>query len=150
MKTKLAIVFAAVLGLCGCSMTPQQGIALAGAESGNAYATYVLQKGGPSAVKALTDLVTELPQIPLGKVSAFNLGALQAELAQAKADLVTNPQASSQINSLISLVANNQGTLNGGIVTADQALVFAAFQNVANGIANAVQFYNGQHSVASP
>lgn len=140
--------------LTGCSgMSQQQQIALAGAGSGNVYATYVLTQATTpatkaAAIKALTDLAAELPQIPLGKVSTFQLGALQAELQQAKANLITNPQAENQIGSFIALVANNQGTLTGGIVTADQALVFGAFQNVATGIGNAVEFALGQASVA--
>lgn len=148
------LAISCLLAGAGCAgMSKEQEIALAGAASGNAYATYVLTKAATAdqktaAVKALTDLAAELPNIPLGKVSAFQLGALQAELKQASADLISNPQAENQIGSLISLVANNQGTLSGGIVTADQSLVFGAFQNVATGIGNAVQFALGQASVA--
>ena len=144
------VALAAGFILCGCNMTPQQAQALAGAEAGNIYATWALNKSGASALKALTDLQSELPNIPLGKVSSFNIGALQAELKQAKIDLESNPQAQSQITSLIALVANNQGTLSGGIVTADQALVYAAFQNVATGIANAEQVWQGGQSVTNP
>lgn len=141
------------LGAGGCANTPQENIALAGAASGNAYATYELGKATTPAataatVKALTDLAAELPNIPLGKVSTFNLGALQAELKVAKANLITNVAAENQIVSLIALVANNQGTLTSGIVTADQALVYGAFANVASGITNALQFAAGQASVA--
>lgn len=151
MKTKLILAFSAILALTGCaSLSPQQQIALAGAESGNVYATWALGKSGQAAVKALTDLQAELPQIPLGKVTAFNIGALQAELSQAKIDLQSNPQAESQITSFISLVANNQGTLSSGIVTADQAMVYGAFTNVASGINNAIQIWQGQQSVTNP
>ena len=157
MKTYLTILglsLAALLSGCA-SLTPQQKIALAGAESGNVYATYELGKATTPAaqvttVKALTDLATELPNIPLGKVSAFQIGALQAELDQAKVNLITDPAKENQIVSLISLVANNQGTLTNGVMTADQALVFGAFQNVATGITNGVQVFLGQQSVLHP
>ena len=149
---KNALITVVFFLLTGCAITPQQGAALASAESGNVYATWALGKSGQSAIKALTDLQNELPQIPLGKVTAFNIGSLQAELQQAKIDFskAGNNQAVSQITSFISLVADNQGTLSGGIVTADQALVFAAFQNVANGIGNGVQTWQGQQSVLNP
>lgn len=158
--TLLALSLAAVgFALCagtGCaSMTTDQKIALAGAESGNIYATAELTKAATPAakqatIKALTDLATELPLIPLGKVSTFNIGALQAELANVHATLISNPAAANQIDSFIALVANNQGTLTSGIVTTEQALVFGAFQNVATGITNAIQFAAGQASVAAP
>lgn len=143
---------AVILSACN-SMSLQEKAALAGATAGNVYATYELGKAATPAAKtaaisALTDLAAELPNIPLGKVSTFKLGALQAELAAAKADLVTNPAAQNQIGSLIALISNNQGTVSSGIVTADQTLVFGAFQNVATGITNAVQFAQGQASVA--
>lgn len=153
MKSKSLLISAfaiATLFSTGCVLTPSQKIALAGAESGNAYATFELTKTNAATqaatVKALTDLATKLPQIPLGKVSAFDLGALQGELQVAKANLITDPKAENQIISLISLVSNNQGTLSGGVVTADQALVFGAFQNVATGITNAVQVFLGRQS----
>lgn len=151
-----ALALLACALFAGCAgMSKEQQLALAGAESGNAYATYVLTKAPDPAskalaVKALTDLAVELPNIPLGKVTAFQLGQLNGELQAAKANLISNPQAENQIVSFISLVANNQGTLTGGIVTADQALVFGAFQNVATGIGNAVQFALGQASVTAP
>lgn len=154
MKTKMFLSLAVTAAVCflqGCAtMSNSQKVALAGAEAGNAYATFELQKSGAAAVKALTDLAVELPNIPLGKVSAFQIGALQAELQVAKANLATNPTAENQIISLASLVANNQGTLTSGIVTGEQALVFGAFQNVATGIANAVQVYLGQQSILHP
>jgi hypothetical protein len=151
MKIMKTLVVLGALPLVGCVFTPSQKIALAGAEAGNVYATYelsqaVLPATQAATVKALTDLATALPNIPLGKVSAFQLGALQGELQVAKANLITNPQAEDQIISLISLIANNQGSLSGGVVTAEQAEVFGAFQNVATGITNAVQVFLGRQS----
>jgi hypothetical protein len=151
MKFLLAIL--SILAFSACTITPQQATALAGAAAGNVYATAKLNGATPATqaatIKALTDLETELPQIPLGKVSTYNLGALQAELVAVKATLITDQSKASQIDSFIALVANNQGSLSGGIVTADQALVFGAFQNVATGIANAIQFYDGQHGLSA-
>lgn len=160
MKIKLLtalpfILAAAGFALCagsGCnSMTTDQKIALAGAESGNIYATAELTQAATPAAKAatiqaLTDLAAKLPLIPLGKVSTFDIGALQQELKNVHATLITDPKAANQIDSFIALVANNQGTLTSGIVTGEQALIFGAFQNVATGITNAVQFAAGQAS----
>lgn len=147
--TVIAAIFS-LSSLSGCAMTPLQAQALAGAASGNAYATFELSKTTPATkdatVKALTDLATKLPLIPLGKVSAFDIGALQGELQVAKANLIKDSLAENQIDSLIALVANNQGSMSGGIVSADQALVFGAFQNVATGINNAVQVFLGRQS----
>lgn len=146
----------AVVGIAGCaSLSNDQKIALAGAEAGNIYATAELTKAVTPAqkaatIQALTDLATELPQIPLGKVSTFQIGALQQELRNVKGTLLTNSESANQIDSFIALVANNQGTLTSGIVTTEQALVFGAFQNVATGITNAIQFAAGQASVPAP
>lgn len=153
--SSIAAAVFAIAFFSGCVATPQQQIALAGAASGNAYATFELQKATTPAeagatVKALTDLAAEMPGIPLGKVSTKQLGALNAELQLAKISLIQNSKSSSQIDSLIALVSNNQGTLSGGIVTAQQAIVFGAFQNVASGITNALDFYSGQQSVLHP
>jgi hypothetical protein len=153
MNKSLLLTALLALAFVGCQLTPQQAIGLAGAESGNVYATAALNKAATPAdqaavVKAMTDLEAELPQIPLGKVSTYNIGALQAELAAVKATLISDQAKASQIDSFIALVANNQGSLSGGIVTAQQAQVFAAFANVATGIGNAVQFYKGQHALA--
>lgn len=149
----LAIALCALAFWSGCAFTPGQTSALAGATAGNVYATNVLKNAvtpaqQAAAVKALTDLQNELPNIPLGKVSTFDLGALEAELQQAKANLISDEGSENQIDSFIALVANNQGKLSGGVVTPEQAQIFAAFENVATGIGNAVQFWQGHNSVS--
>jgi hypothetical protein len=122
------------------------------AEAGNAVATWLLSKNGPSAVAGLTNLAQILPQIPLGKVTPFQLGATSAELsainAQATAQSASQ-QLISQIGSLVSLVSSSQASSTGGPVTATQALLVGAAQNVALGIQNALGFFAGQQSVAA-
>lgn len=148
--SSLVALLCLLYAFAGCAATPEQNIALGFAAAGNTYATYELGKGGPATVTALTHLALIMPDIPLGKVSARELGQLNAELQVAKANLVKNEQADNQIGSLIALVSQNAGTMAGGNLTAHQAIIMAQFQNVANGISAAIAFYSGQQSVLHP
>jgi hypothetical protein len=132
---------------------------LATAELGNAIATYTLGKNGSAAVQGLQDLATDLPLIPLGKVTASELGALSAELnatqasmkVSATAGVTTIPTAPpsnlsqiiSQLGSLIALITTSQPSASGGLETVDQAIAVQYFANVSQGLLNGVQFWQG-------
>lgn len=148
MKSLLLVLLA--FACFGCVATPEQYVALANAEAGNAYATYELNKGGAKAVVALSHLSGVLPNIPLGKVSPTELGAISAELKVAQASFVNDDSTRNQIGSLIALISQNAGTITGGNVTAQQALIMAQFQNVANGISAGIAFWEGQQTVLNP
>lgn len=133
----------------GACFTPTQGIALATAEAGNAFASYVLTKNGAPAIKALTDLAAALPLIPQGKVSATQLGVINAELQVVQAQLGNTPannQLYSQVGSLLSLVSQAAGAA-GGNATIETGAIIASCLDVQNGINNAIQFWQGQQSV---
>lgn len=152
-----AAVFTACLGLAGCSLfsTPTQRIAMANAEAGNAYATYVLGKQGTPALKGLQDLANALPNIPLGKVSPNQLGVINAELQQTQSAITGSATSSStsqlyaQVGSLISLVSQSAAAA-GGNATAEAGVLVAQALDVQNGINNAIQFWQGQQSVLAP
>ena len=135
MKTYLTILglsLAALLSGCA-SLTPQQKIALAGAESGNVYATYELGKATTPAaqvttVKALTDLATELPNIPLGKVSAFQIGALQAELDQARSQIEILCAPLTDTECVNELTALRYSTRSRDADTTDTAIMFKIYR----------------------
>lgn len=148
MKSLLLVLLA--FACFGCVATPEQTIALANASAGNAYATYELNKGGTKAVVALTHLSLILPDVPLGKVSASELGALGAELKLAQASFVNDDATRNQLGSFLALISQNAGMITGGNITAKQALVMAHFQNVSNGITNAIAFWQGQQTVLNP
>jgi len=134
-------------------------IALGNAAAGNALGTFVLDKYGSVELKGLTDLATDLPLIPLGKVTPAELGALDTELQSYKTAVATvastNPTAPvtsstnaqqllDQIISLIALVSNAMPSASGGIETADQALAAVYLSQWAAGIHNALGFYAGK------
>jgi hypothetical protein len=132
---------------------------LATAELGNALATYTLGKQGVPAIQGLQDLATDLPLIPLGKVTPQELGALSAELSKTQAamqataatgatTIPTAPptnlsQTISQLGSLIALITTSQPTASGGLETVDQAIAVQYFANVSQGILNGIGFYQG-------
>jgi hypothetical protein len=135
------------------TLDPQTLLAQSTAEIGNAIATFILLKDGASAVAGLEALAAALPKIPAGGVTSFQIGVIAAQVnaintkanaANAGAELV------SQTGSLLALVSQGQAAATGGNLTATQALLVAACQNVANGILNAVQFFLGQQSVLNP
>ena len=148
MKTQnklIVLLCAGLMSLTAC-FTPSQQVALAGAEAGNAFATYELNKSGTAVIKGLTDIATNLPLIPYGKVSANELGVINAELSQVQGTQTSSSQLYSQVGSLISLVSQASATA-GGNPTAEQGVLAAQAQDVANGITNAIAFYQGQQSV---
>ena len=149
MKTIASLVaLAAVAILAGCvTMTPTQNVALANAAAGNSYAIYVLDQNGAAAIPTLTLLATQLPLIPQGKVSSHDVGVLEGQLQQTKGTIsAQNPKLSDQVASLINLVAQAQVNAAGGNIDVNQAVLFAACQDVANGINNGVQYWEGVQS----
>lgn len=144
---KKILTLCAALALAGCG-TPTQNIAMAGAEAGNAIATYMLDTYGPGEIQALTDIAVDLPNVPLGKVSTAKQGFDQGELQRAQGTLtspagVKNQQLYDQFASALALFTNNQGSFSGGAETADMALLSQQGQNLALGIQNAINHYNG-------
>jgi hypothetical protein len=135
-------------------------VSLANAEAGNALAVYLYAKNGPSIVKGLTDLATDLPLIPLGKVTAGEFGALTAELqnyksavaaSSAAGEVVASPpvnlaQLLDQLISLISLVTSSFPSASGGLETLDQAVAVQYLGNWSAGITNALSFEAGKAS----
>lgn len=152
MKTKLLLTLAALALCAGCvTMTPTQNLALANAAAGNAYAIYVLDQNGAAAIPTLNTLAVQLPLIPQGKVSAHDLGVLQGQLQQTKGTIsAQNPKLSDQVASLLNLVAQAQVNAAGGNIDINQAILFAACQDVANGIQNGMAYWIGKQSVVTP
>lgn len=142
-----------VLGLPICLFvssckTPTQNAAIATAEAGNAYATYELGKSVAN-LKGLQDLAAALPLMPLGKVSAEQLGVINAELTAALNTTAGGTQINNQIGSLIALVSQSEYSA-GGPETAEQGVLVAQATDVAGGILNGIQFWQGQQSVLHP
>lgn len=153
MKIKFLSFFAALLLVplvmleTACS-TPTQQLASANFLAGNAFATYQLGRD-PSTLKGLQDLAAALPNIPTGKVTAFEMGALNAELKPLQAAANSDPKnaaAYNQIGSAISAAAQ----LNGKNPTVNDAILIAACMDFANGINHGIEFWQGQQSVANP
>lgn len=135
------------------SLDPQVLQAEATAEAGNAVATWLLGKEGSSAITGLTNLAAILPKIPIGGATPFQIGAVSAQL-QAINSKVQAANAGNallnQVASLVALVSNSEAAASGGNITVTQALLVAAAQNVSNGISNALGFFAGAQSVATP
>jgi hypothetical protein len=132
------------------SLDPQVIFAGATAEAGNALATWLLGKNGAASVSGLQNLAANLPLIPVGKVTPFNLGVISAQLSAINSAATSqNADAKflSQIGSVIALVSNEEAAASGGNITTSQAVLVAAATNVANGINNALGFFEGQQSV---
>ena len=150
MTTLLATLAVALFAGC-VTMTPTQNLALANAAAGNAYAIYVLDQNGAAAVPTLTLLATDLPLIPQGKVNAHDLGVLEGQLQKTKGTIAaTNTKLADQVASLLNLVAQAQINAAGGNIDVNQAILFAACQDAANGINNGVAYWQGKQSVVNP
>lgn len=136
----------------GCAtLDPGQQIALANAAAGNAVATYLLGKNGAAAVQPLNDLAAKLPLIVEGKVTAYQLGQLNAELQGVQSGVSgTNQQLFDQAGSLIALISKSAADATGGALTPQQAVLLGYCQNVAQGIQNAVQYWQGGHGGPAP
>lgn len=143
------ILVLAPLILSACiTMTPSQNIAFAGAAAGNAYAINLLNQRGESAVLTLKLLAEQLPLIPQGKVSAHDLGVLEGNLQLLKGTLSSqNPKLADNVASIANLFAKAQVNAAGGNITLDQAALFAACQNFANGLQNGIDYWEGKQSV---
>lgn len=155
---------AAAIGLAtlpGCQ-TPEQAVAGSVYYAGSAFATYELGQAktpaaAASVLKGLQDLATALPNIPLGKVTPYQMGVLNAELQPIQAAAVsTAPQLAqysgtySQIGNAISALSQINAGATGGNPTASTGLIIAQFTDFANGLNEGIQFYNGQQSVGAP
>ena len=140
----LLLAAALVAALSGCTtMDPGQQQAIIGAEVGNAIGTYVLSKSPtPQAVQALQDLAAVLPGIPLGKVTAAQLGAVNRELIALQGTLSATQQTLlDQVGSALALIARaNAMATPGGAITPAQALLVAGCTNVALGLQNAIDY----------
>lgn len=144
----------AVLMLClsgaGCALTPTQQVADASYLAGSAFATGELGKN-PAILKGLQDFAAALPLIPLGKVSAFQMGVINAELQPLLSAAQSKPQFAtvySQIGGLISASSQLFGSGGGSAApTAEAGLAVATCTDFANGIGQGIQFWEGQQSV---
>jgi hypothetical protein len=156
MKTKILLAFAAIapLFLIGCALTPVDVTTQEGA--GKLYAQFELgrvttQAEAQAAISGLTRLEADLPNIPLGKVSDQELGALNAQLQQAKLLVNTNDPNKIQILNAIASLGNliAQNASSGG-ETAGQAIVAADFTNAAIGIGAGINYVEGGWTVTNP
>jgi len=151
----LPILSAPLLLLSGCGTTPLDVSAQEG--SGDIYAQYELSQvtsaaQAASTISALQRLEVDLPKIPSGQVSQNELGALSAQLNQAKALIPVSANTQKvldDLNSLLQLTAANLSGGNGGM-TAAQGIATAAFNNAAVGIKSAIQYVSGQWSITHP
>ena len=150
MKPILALLCA--LAFAGCA-TPTQQAADATFLAGNAFSTFALGQSGQT-MKGLQDFVTALPGIPLGKVSPYQLGVLNAELKPLAGAAAANPTGASiynQIGAAISGLSQLAGANSGASApTAEQGVLVAEFTDFANGVTAGVQFWQGQQSVTTP
>lgn len=118
------------------------GLSIAGSD----FATMRLMKD-PASLKGLQDLAKALPDIPLGKVSAFQMGVLNRELAPIRAaanDIPKDRAAFTRIGNIISEASQQFGSGNPTVLTGSASAFCADF---ANGINHGIEFYQGQQSV---
>lgn len=159
MKRFLPIIAAlapalAALGLAifspGCAMTPTQEAASGTYLAGSAFATGELGKN-PAVLKGLQDFAAALPLIPLGKVSPYQMGVINAELQPLVAAAASKPQYAqvfSQIGNFISAASQLSGNgLGSAAPTAEAGLAVAECTDFGNGITEGIQFWQGQQSV---
>jgi hypothetical protein len=133
------------------SIDPQTLLAQATSAAGNIIATFVLNKQGAAAIPTLQNLASQLPQIPVGKITPNQAGVLAAQIqGVASLTTATDTLVASNLGSLAALVTNSAASATSGDVTVTQALLVGAAQNFATGINNAIQFYQGYESVVSP
>lgn len=149
----VGVLIATALTFTACG-TPAQNVATAHFLAGNAFATYELGKSA-AHLKGLQDLAKALPDIPSGKVSAFDMGVLNAELqainqASVDPDLAKNSSALSQIGSLISAAVQSNASNSGGNPTITTAILTADLTDFANGITHGIEFWRGQQTVQNP
>ena len=157
MKIRILPVFA-VIAACllplGCALTPVDVTAQEGA--GKLYAQFELGNvssaaQAATAIAALQRLETDLPNIPLGKVSDLELGALNAQLQQAKLGINTSDPTKQNILSAIASLGNliAQNASLGG-ETAGQALVSADYTNASLGIGMGINYIEGGWTITNP
>jgi hypothetical protein len=157
MKNLCSILTCAIFALTpfmqtGClSTTAAQYASDAFYVAGSDFAVWKLASN-PSAGKTLDDLAAALPKIPLGQVSAFDLGVLSGELgALKKAENATASTAAetAAFDRIIALIGNVSMIANkGGNPTAITGAISAQAQSFANGITYGRQFNAGRTSVA--
>lgn len=137
-------IAAAALTQVGCG-TPVQQAAQVGAGAGDVYAEYELGRSTntQATINALSDLATNLPNIPLGTVSSYEQGVIQGELNSAKAGIPpgSDPKIANAIGSLIALATT--APAGSGLVTADMALASQQASNIAYGINRYIKYWQG-------
>lgn len=135
----------------GCG-TPAQNVATAVFLGGNQFATGQLSKN-PASLKGLQDLADALPSIPLGKVTPFQMGVLNAELQPLQVAGLSDPKNAgvyNQIGSLISALSQANAGASGGNPNINTGAAIVTCTDFANGINHAIAFWQGQQSVATP
>lgn len=146
------------LALGGCA-GQVAGVAIASGEqaSGDIYANSKLAKVDPSpagtaaqkqAVSDLGRVGTDLQSFAAGTLSAFELGAVEAQLKSDGVALSSNTQAIDDINSILNIFAKS--VTASGLVTPQQALAQGVITNIVSGFATSIQDYEGQWSVSNP
>jgi hypothetical protein len=156
MKNIILSAFAALAAITLPGCVTQVGVTAEQA-AGQGYAEFELNQATSASdaaarIAALTRLQTDLPNIPLGKVSNMELGALNAQLQAAKEGINTSDptkqQILGQIASLINLVATNASSTGGENL--NQAALSAGCTNAATGISLGIQYVEGGWSVTNP
>jgi hypothetical protein len=146
-----ALCFAFIPLFTGCG-SPAQNIATGTFLGGNGFATYELDSN-PLSLKGLQDFAEALPLIPLGKVTPFQMGVLNAEIEPLKAAAAVdtkNAAVYNQIGSLISAASQANAGATGGNPTVNTGIAIAALTDFANGINHGIQFWQGQQSTIAP
>ena len=155
MKNTILSVFAAFAAITLPGCVTQVGVTAEQA-AGQGYAEFELGASTSAAdaasrIAALTRLETDLPNIPLGKVSDLELGALNAQLQPAKLGINTSDPTKQNILSAIASLGNliAQNASLGG-ETAGQALVSADYANASLGIGMGINYIEGGWTITNP
>ena len=97
----------------------------------------------------MVDVAAKLPNVPTGKLSPADFGALSSELQalqKGSANLAPpNATASdlTKFNAIVSSVISGQTQASGGVVTPVQDLAIGDLQTIANGLLYGVQYFHG-------
>lgn len=113
--------------------------------AGSDFATWQLQSD-PNSLKGLQDLAKALPDIPLGKVTPFEMGVLNRELWPLKQAADAKPKDRAALNRIGNIISAASQQLAGN-PTAITGIASADCADFANGIKAGIQFYKGQQSV---
>ena len=116
--------------------------------AGSDFATWQLQRD-PNALKGLLDLATALQDIPLGKVTPFQMGALNRELWPLKQAADAKPKDAAALTRIGNLISAASQQLSGQ-PTVIAGMAMSQCADFANGINSGIEFYKGQQSVSIP